>query len=411
MLCAFLFPMLTLCGTADDTVHAASCTQTTESSRLLRNTPHETPHRKESTTCDSSTRTIFTSGLDHSTPSGRRPTRRIRSLPCPYSASGTTSNSSRRSTIDGSASRRVGSVPASSTRTRDREPLSVDPSSIGSSAGSPSDRLGSLMTQLGERFSNRNEARKRRAEMQDKLAHQKRQAEAGRLQRVRQEAEERERLRSKQGHTLGSESQRRPQAMAVQQQFTVQQTEPRCGKDDSTRSGANAHDKADVKIIKPRHPLAPSDVNHMTNTVNPLPCPTASVGLQKYHNPENTSSSKRPPAHLGRTIAPPDARPPAFHLVPPVASHTTTTTHKAYQGQLSVQSTVAAATSRTTATISKQHVTLAQTDHPVIISEPDTDTGHHQHSDTSFDSLTDMDGLFSAGGEEVEALFRACDGF
>ena len=43
--------------------------------------------------------------------------------------------------------------------------------------------------------------------------------------------------------------------------------------------------------------------------------------------------------------------------------------------------------------------------------EADNDIGQHHKSDTSFESLNDMEGLFSGGGEEVEALFRACDGF
>lgn len=242
------------------------------------------------------------------------------------------------------------------------------------------------MSQLGERFSNRNEARKRRAEMQDRLEAQKRATGVGRAQGVKQ--------------VQGA------QKVAADRHVAVRQVDQIPSKDDAKRSCVATDHKTESPIVKPRHPLAQSDVNHMTSTANPAR-ETLSVGPSKHQNPEHTIVHKLPSNHLAQAIAVHQARTGSTHA--PMAPNI----DKVLQAKQPVYTVHQSATSHTikTTSIPIQKPSLAQAVQPVVVSEAENETGPHQNSDTSFESLTDMDGLFDAGGEEVEALFRACDGF
>ncbi|GHJ90343.1 hypothetical protein NliqN6_6745 [Naganishia liquefaciens] len=374
--------------TTKDTFQALPCTQTTESSRLLRNRSLETPRRGETTASGPMGPGVFTSA-EHTTSSGRRPTRRIRSLPTPYSASGsTTTNSSRCPTLGGSSTRSLGSALTPDTaRDSTRSAIEV------TSCGSPSDRLGQLMTQLGERFSHRNEARKRRAEMQEKVTLQNQQIELMRLERAKREAEERERAHALRdtGSTMGP-LQRQPQAAVTTglPGTNVNQA----GQPDAKRRAV------EVPSTRPRHPLAQSDVNRTYVLANQLPAKSAPVTrpppqqqLQKTSMPIRSTNSL---ARIAQEHQP--------QVDPPVARMQV---HSTYQGH-----PVDVATStRPTAHQPTRQSPIVQPVAPIVDIEPEPETGNHPTSDTSFESLNDMDGLFNAGGEEVEALFRACDGF
>lgn len=376
--------MLTDCYGSADAFRALPCTQTTESSRLLRNASLETPRRGETTAGTTGANLFATS--DHSTPSGRRPTRRIRSLPTPYSASGSTTNSSRRSTLDGSSSRSVGS-----TSTPTGHPPVQSTESLASA--SPSDRLGQLMSQLGERFSHRNEARKRRAEMQEKVNLQNQQLEAARVERARRDAEERRRIHLDHGpSTVGSAVQGRPQSTVVPKQ-AVPQRNFQSTEHDAKRRAVEAHPQA--LQVRPRHPLAQSDVNQRPNQVN-LPPKTVPAG--------------RPPQNQQPQIIPGPIK--ANNIFAKVANqvHQESVQPPRPQARPGYQAHTSAVPSSTRPTINQPAPKPAAAP-PAVVAEPDNEPGNHQNSDTSFESMTDMEGLFNEGGEEVEALLKACDGF
>lgn len=195
------------------------------------------------------------------------------------------------------------------------------------------------------------------------------------------------------------------QTISAERRATVRQIDQQSARDDTMRSCVITSHKTDNSGVKPRHPLAQSDVNHIANQVIPAH-QTASVGPPKHQNPQNTSVQKLPSNYLAQAIAVCQAKSGPTHA--PIAPITI----KAVQAKQPV-SIHQSATShiRKTTSLQIQNPILAQPVQPAIVSEADNETGHHQNSDTSFESLTDMDGLFDAGGEEVEALFRACDGF
>lgn len=239
------------------------------------------------------------------------------------------------------------------------------------------------MSQLGERFSNRNEARKKRAEMQEKAEAQKRIAEQGRAQRMKQVKD------------VEATAERQP---------AVRRTGVMADKDDPKPSHLNTGHRPESGIVKPRHPLAQSDVNHMT-TANPAR-QTASIEQPQKHQNLNPSAAKN---HFAQAIAAYQAQLPTPHA-PVVPQRPVPTTAKAPPAQSAVHTNLSAPNTIKAAPPHKP--ILPQTIAPLIVPEADGDpAGQHQNSDTSFESLTDMEGLFDAGGEEVDALFRACDGF
>lgn len=243
------------------------------------------------------------------------------------------------------------------------------------------------MSQLGERFSNRNEARKRRAEAQERAEAQKRAAGVANMKQ-------------------GKDVMTRPQAVSAGPHMAVRQAELTATKDVGRQSTAQGSHTVDSGNVKSRHPLAQSDVNHIYNPAN-ASRQTASVGNPQKDQHQNTSAPKY---HLAKAIAVHQALQATSHLAFSVPQRAVPLANEAPQALPTLYKHQSATT--VTKPTSLSNSTLDKPAPPVIATEADTDTaGAHQNSDTSFDSLTDMDGLFDAGGEEVEALFRACDGF
>lgn len=261
------------------------------------------------------------------------------------------------------------------------------------SSGSPSDRLGQLMTQLGERFSHRNEARKRRAEMQEKVTLQNQQMEAMRMQRARREAEERERM------TVQSVPvQERSQSTVLPRQ-SVPHRDHLPTEHEGKRRVVETHPQASV--AKTRHPLAQSDVNQTTVHDNHLPPKSATVRRSPQYQQQNpTGPTKGTDIYMQLRD-----RVEQQQMQQPVPAASRAQVHPAHQHYQATVPTL------TLPTVQPAQKTTAPAVPPVVVTEPETETGNHPTSDTSFESMADMDGLFTAGGEEVEALFRACDGF
>lgn len=264
------------------------------------------------------------------------------------------------------------------------------------STGSPSDRLGQLMTQLGERFSHRNEARKRRAEMQERVTLHNQQMEAMRVERARRGAEERE--------TADMQPVSRAPFGAIQRrmQGVVSANQPAMAGNQAREYDAKrrAVDVSHVPMDRPRHPLAQSDVNRTLILADQLPSKSVPVTHPPQHlQPQRTSVFGKTTNAFARIA---DKLPP--QVAPPGVGVQVNSPH---QGRPAI----VPAFSRPTAVYPGHKPVVAQPVPPVIATEPESETGNHPTSDTSFESMNDMDSLFNAGGDEVEALFRACDGF
>lgn len=239
------------------------------------------------------------------------------------------------------------------------------------------------MTQLGERFSHRNEARKRRAEMQGRVTLQNQQMEAMRVERARREAEERERAGAQPVPRVPVDAvQGRPQSVVSTNQPAIAGNQAR--EHDAKR---RAVEVSHASMARPRHPLAQSDVNRTLVLVDQSPSKLVPVSHPPQHlQPQRTSVFGKTTNVFAR-IGPVSVSRPPPHQQPQKAISRPTAVHPGHKP------------------VATQPVP------PVVATEPESETGNHPTSDTSFESMNDMDGLFNAGGEEVEALFRACDGF
>ncbi|KAJ9099227.1 hypothetical protein QFC21_004107 [Naganishia friedmannii] len=333
-------------------------------------------------------------------------------LPRNKTPSCSNTNSSRRSTISGTSSNRTEAAPLSTTSARHLNASTTGLSTGQSSPNSPAtDSLGSLMTQLGERFSRRNEARKKRAEMHEKLTSGKEQMNTSRMQQLGAQVGN---GRVQQGDVTAQYLRKPPPFDQQNQPLTKQFLEPPLSRehipDIKIISGSSSGHPAE----KQRHPLARGDTNtnqHM-NAATSAMRPTDTLSAQKRQKIGQSSFAETGAIKsMQKGIA-----------IQQNSIHYIRQEHVMQQQPLPVKSTSKIHAMNRSAIPANQvtpafrQQALISLPRPIAVEAPavaeaDNDIGQHHKSDTSFDSLNDMDGLFSGGGEEVEALFRACDGF
>lgn len=265
------------------------------------------------------------------------------------------------------------------------------------------------MTQLGERFSRRNEARKKRAEMQEKVTSGKEQMDASRMQQTGKE----NRNGYRHQEDVRAPQLRKPSAFnQINQPLTKQFLEPHSSRQHIPSIKVTSGSVTEVQQQPHRHPLANEDANRHTNTTISTMRSTETLSAQKRQKIGQSSFNA-----VGETNS--------MQKATVVQQNSVQYAHQAQaiQYQPFTGKSANPSNSINRPTIPAHHLTTGfrqqapvslpkpiTVDSPAV-AEADNDIGQHHKSDTSFESLNDMDGLFSGGGEEVEALFRACDGF